>query len=420
MFLHEILRSPDVESEGTTGLNDDISLLTEEEEHVENKDNQGDEGDSRPSGDEIPEVEEETKEEETEKVETSPIYDRPTVAQIKEKFPEFFKAFPQMRDVYFREAEFTRIFPTVEDAREANENNEAFNTIKEGVFSGNSESFFNAIKETNEKSLGKIADNLISTLHKVSPDAAARAVHPTMENLVKAAFIEGKRTNNENLMHAAEHIANYLFNDHEIATSNKTFIQKSESNPEIDEFRKEKNEYEATRLTNFDGLVRSECANKLQEMIDGKDKDGKSYLDPDNVLSKFVRTSLLKEVIAQVNQQMLADSIFQKQVQTLWVNSKRSGYSDEYKTRLISAFLARAKGLVPSIRAKLVSEALGTTSKIHGKQGEILERSNSRKETGSSGRDVRQNGNKTYDPKQIDWSKTSDADLFDDNVTFKK
>jgi len=37
-------------------------------------------------------------------------FDRPTISEIKKEFPDFFKKFPQLRDSYFREIEFTKYF----------------------------------------------------------------------------------------------------------------------------------------------------------------------------------------------------------------------------------------------------------------------------------------------------------------------
>src|SRR6266404_1233667 len=56
-------------------------------------------------------------EEELEKLKVP--FDRPTLKAIKEKYPNLFKDFPQLRDGYFRELQYTAIFPTIEDAKEA-------------------------------------------------------------------------------------------------------------------------------------------------------------------------------------------------------------------------------------------------------------------------------------------------------------
>ena len=416
-WIKDILRTP--EDEGVTGSTasvvDDVNVLNDEgsEEVVE------EEPEASPV-EEAEELEEKPEEEPEEKPqEINPIYDRPTIKQINEKFPDFFKKFPSMRDMYFREAEYSKVFPTIEDAKEASENNEVFSNIREDVFKGSIDRFLYAVKESDPKALDKIAENILPNLNKISPDAHLKATLPLMQNIVKAAFIEGKRTGNENLMHAAEHLSNYLFNDHEIASSGKSLIKPPEQDDRVKEIEDREKSYEVRRFQDFDNSVRTDGATRLQELVLEKNSEGKDKIDPEGVLSEFVRNAVIEKVIKQVNDQMLADRTFQAQMQKLWVNSKRNGYDADSKSRILSAFLARAKSLIPAIRAKLVSEALGTSSKIHARKREIAENSNSRKETGSSGRDVR-GGNKSYNAKAIDWSKTSDLDLLDDKVTFKK
>src|SRR5215831_7658679 len=50
---------------------------------------------------------EEAKEEEKPKEEKPFPYDRPTMQQLREEFPDLFKKFPSMRDIYYREQEFS-------------------------------------------------------------------------------------------------------------------------------------------------------------------------------------------------------------------------------------------------------------------------------------------------------------------------
>src|SRR5437763_300329 len=60
-----------------------------------------------------PEKEEEEEEEE------HGIVGRPTFKDIKAKYPNLFKDFPDLRDMVFRERDYSELFPTVEDAKEA-------------------------------------------------------------------------------------------------------------------------------------------------------------------------------------------------------------------------------------------------------------------------------------------------------------
>src|SRR5216684_2162863 len=116
---------------------------------------------------EVEEVEEEPKSEETE--EDLIIASRPTIKEINAKYPEFFKDFPDLRHAFFREQEFSQIFPTIDDAKEAAENLESFSNLEEFVLSGTSDglkSFLEAAEEGKKGSLQNIVANFLPTLYK--------------------------------------------------------------------------------------------------------------------------------------------------------------------------------------------------------------------------------------------------------------
>jgi len=55
--------------------------------------------------------------------------------KVKEKYPDFAKTneFRELRNAYHRETEYTNIFPTIDDAREAAENNETFQKLNHAL-----------------------------------------------------------------------------------------------------------------------------------------------------------------------------------------------------------------------------------------------------------------------------------------------
>src|SRR6516225_9215499 len=105
--------------------NEDVNLLEEdEEESGEAAEGEEDEEGPETTG----ETEEEESDAETEDTEKEPDvkipFYRPPISAIKEKYPNFFKDFPELKESYFREMRFTELFPTVEDAKEAVSENE--------------------------------------------------------------------------------------------------------------------------------------------------------------------------------------------------------------------------------------------------------------------------------------------------------
>jgi hypothetical protein len=412
----------DIDNDSTTSISNDVEELSQEEElevkppEIEDKENELEE-----------EVEEESEgsseKSEEEEVETPPEdldshpFARPSIKSVEEKFPGFFKSFPQLRDMYFREAEYSKLFPTIDDAKEANENNTAFNSIKESVFQGNGSKFFSAIKEVSEKDLEKFSTTVLSTLFQVHPQSFWRAANPLVEDIARNMFEKGKKEGNESLQNSAKYLSEYFFGNTDIAEGKKTSIIKIEGqDPEV---VKEREKFENEKHTAFRGSIETDIRKQVVDLIETKDlKTGKSRLDPDGVFSNFIRTTIVDRIIEDLGTQLTSDKDHIRFMDSLWDKSKRNGRTEADKARIITAYLARAKSLIPSLRSKYVSEALGQKTRVASGKKEKTEEIASRTNSGTSGRGS--NGaNKNYNPKSINYSKTSDADILNDNITYK-
>lgn len=343
-------------------------------------------------------------------------FDRPTIKQLNEIYPDLFKKFPSLREMYFREAEYSKLFPTVDDAREANENNTAFNSIREDIFNGNGSKFFNAIKEVGEGNLEKFSSHLLPVLYQVHPQSFWRAANPLVEDIARNMFNKGVKDNNEDLQNAAKYLADYFFGSTEIAEGKKTSIVKDEVDPKLSE---ERTKFENEKETAFRGSIERDVRGKLLSMIEGKDpKTGKSRLDPDEVFSSFIKSTIIEHIITDLGSQLTSDKNHIRFMDSLWDKSRRNGRTDADKARIISAYLARAKSLIPTLRSKYVSEALGRSERSASVKRHKVEAATSRTDGGSIGRSSG-SGKHNYNPKSIDYNKTSDADILNDNITYK-
>ena len=423
---------PDIEAgvEGsTTDESADLALLNTEESEVEDSEEtkegeeRKDERVSKPRGkeekserddeDEEPEEGDDDKEGADED-KTRPPFDRPTMQELKKEFPDIFKKFPSLRDMYYREQEFSQIFPTVEDAQTASVNSEAYDNLSSKILSGRSEELFNAIKEADDKAFVKMADSILPTLYKMSPDIHWKVLQPTMHNLVRGFYIEGEKRQNDNIKNAAEYLSDFIFGDIKFATENRQQQKPVEESEEAKQLKKDREEFESNRYSAFFMTVKSGVDSEMQSLINSK-----NAVDPDKIFSPFIRDTIIGKVRSEVDKQLAADKAHMKLMQSLWNKAKNEGYGDEWKSRIQSAYLARAKSLIPSIRAKFVAEASGSSLKASDKKRESVERTSSRREPGTGGRTSReQNG--PVDPKRVDWGKTSDLDLLNGNISYKR
>ena len=266
-------------------LQDDFALLDAEEQAEEKK--APEKKVEKPSLDEEQEIEQEAEEklpldeqEEVEEVEEPKEilpHERPAISQINKEFPDLFKKFPTLKDAFFREKQFSEIFHAPAEAAVAAEDAETYRVLQEDINSGTGEKLIPALKEAD--SLKKFASNFLPNLYKADKDLHWQTILPIVEDMVKLAFREGNRTKNDNLKFSAQHLADYLLGDSEIAEGKKTLVQKGPEKKQIDT---EKDNWQNERYNLFNIDVHESVYNELTKEINKgfKDEEG---------LTKFIR-----------------------------------------------------------------------------------------------------------------------------------
>ena len=318
--------------------------------------------------------------------------------------------------MYFREAEYSKIFPTIDDAKEAQENNSAFLNIREDVFNGTGEKFLTAIKTQNPASLQRFAGRILGTLVKVDQDSFWRAANPLVEDIARSMFKKGMAEGNESLANSAKYLANYFFGDADIAEGKKTTVPREV--PESD-VSKERKEWEDSKQFEFRGSIEKDLRGQLVDLVTGSDpKTGRTKLDPDEVLSPFIRNTIIDRVIADIGATLQADKSHITYMDSLWSRARQNGRTDTDKSRIIAAYLARARSLAPSLRSKYVSEAMG--KKVRDVNQKRVKMSSVEDRIPSNGRVSSGGGHRNYSPKSIDYRKTSDYDILNDDITYKQ
>lgn len=315
-------------------------------------------------------------------------FDRPAIADIKAKYPNFFKDFPSLRDAFYREVEYTKLFPTVEDAKEAFEDNEAFSSLRESILAGDSAPLLDAVESQGKESLELFASQFLTKLYKKDEGIYRQVVTPLFENVVRSLY----SSTDENDRNAALVISNYLFGTTEIAEGKKTFIKRVES-PKTDETKDN---------ANFQ-RVSAELLSRANTTLAGEVLKG---LDPNGVLAPFIKKQVVRQIIEDIHEQLVKDPSHIAVMNARWKRAKLNNYSEEDKAKIITTFLARAKSILPSIRAKVVKDALGTQSSASKEKGERISRNIERKEVvgSKSSESYKSNG-------KLDYRKMSDLDI---------
>ena len=396
------LRAAIEDTGGTTTLLDDYALIEGEEPSVDAPDKPKEPKVKSPKVDEtepdedIDEDEEDTPEDDEEPEDELPP-GTPTFEELKKKYPNILKDFPALRGALARDVEYTKLFGDVDEAKNIIANNETFQGIREDIFNGTGKEFFEAIQEADPKVFDRFVMNLLPTLNSISPEVHYKAAQPLMENIVRSAYQSGIKNGNDNLKNAALVISNFLLGDHEIAEGKKTTLPVQ---PKEDEsLKSEREQFQQEQFDAFNDSANTEGRTKCLGMV-YKSLDPKNETDPANELTPYMKGVLAEKIFNELNETMTADQQHMAYVNSLWAKAKRNGYKAEDKAKITSAFLARAKSLLPSVRVKLVSEALGLTRSTTRKVQKRVEPSNSGRPAGS------RNG-----LKQVDYKTMTDLDI---------
>lgn len=359
------------------------------------------------------EEEEGKKDEEEEEEEVEFASRRPSYKEVKEKYPNLFKDFPGLRDAFFREGAYSKVFATVEDAQEAQDELDTLQDLRDKVLEGDIEVIFQATKDANVRSFDKLVDNLLPTLYKTDADAFSRAITPSIENLVRMAYREGLGKSDEDLQNAALGLSEWFFGTKDVARgvasgNNARNRQGSDKHQEQEnQLDRDRKDFEAQRFRDAYNIVYADCNDAMRgEVAEG--------LDPDKELSPYLKDKLIDDVLSAIDKELQKDPDHLALMNSKWRRAKQDGYSRESLRRIVNAYRARAKSLIPTVRSRMKSKALG----VSAKKAQNADEARSRKEIPAGG--VHQGSNRNPSPQDIDWRHTSDADILADKITTRK
>ena len=354
------------------------------------------------------ESEEEDKDEDDEDKETKKVdedkpfpYERPSIAEIKEKYPTFFKDFPIFRDVVFRETEFTKVFPTIEDARESLDDSMALTGLRESVLAGKSEDIFDAIKQTDARSAEKFALTFLPTLYSKDNALYSRAITPIFENLVRKLV----NSDNENTRNAAYVVAHWMWGkDGESVVDGKaTFTRNLDKTQEEKNLEERERKFNEERLGEFRKSIEVDATSGRRRLIS-------KGLDPDGIMTESQKDLLTERIEKLVDQALSADDSHIKVMNARWNRSVKEGFNSDSKEKIVSAYLSRAKQVIPSIRDKERDAFFGTKKKASQVKTEKIETRSSPKEV-TSGGNSRKVDKEVLKPSRELYRKMSDMDI---------
>lgn len=281
----------------------------------------------------------------------------PKRQEIKAAYPDIFKKFPQLEHALYREQAFTEVFPTVNDAKQAKEEIDQFNGFQSELLDGNVEGVFRSVKNADPKAFDKIASNVLDALVRVDPNAHLHITTQVTKGMIaQLHYLAGQSLEKnpddkraQQLQIAAEIFHNELFNTTKVTPFQQ--VQQQQQDPERAKFNQERQEFEKSRFTTAFNTVSSRTNNTLTAAVT-RDIDTKGVLPP------YVKSTVIKDVMNELDRQLVSDRPFKALVDKLWLKAKDSNYSDESLKNIDTALKNKAKMILPGIMKAKKGEAM--------------------------------------------------------------
>lgn len=349
-----------------------------------------------------------------EKKEETPEGEKPPVKEGEEKpeekpeekgakgpYDEAFNKHPALRRAFFRDRAFLEVFSSPEEAKEAAERVADFDALEDSLMDGNPEPMFRQMAQNAPEALGGVVENIIPSLAKISGQLAARAALPGLKIVLRTALADAKAAGNQALANSVAWIAKYA--KLELEGGDGAPRRPAAADPEVRRLREQNQSMMESRGREFTGSAQASAYGTV-------DADIKKAITG-QPLSDFEKTSLVDRVRAEVIQLLDSDESHNNRMDTLWKRVEREGFPMAKRGDIVHAFLAGARPLLPQVIKKHLAEAL------KGKQPATP--NNGGAPPPGGGRPAGAGAN-PYDAKRIDFRKTSDEQLFADDITYKQ
>jgi len=270
--------------------------------------------------------------------------------EILAKYPNLFKEFPYLEKAYYREQKFTELLPTIDDAKAAVEAKQTLDRMEADVMGGNTELILRAVREQNPQGFAKIVDDYLPTLAKVDEKAYFHVLGNVTKHTIVAMVREGRKSGNEALASAAQILNQFVFGTSEFQPPQPLSKPVPEDGRE-QQINEREQQFVRQQFENTRNDLNTRVNNTLKNTIDAN-------IDPKKSMTDYVRKNASREAMEMLDTVLSKDARFIALRDKLWEAAFKSNFSRESVERIKSAYLSRAKTLLPTVIKKARIDAM--------------------------------------------------------------
>lgn len=316
-----------------------------EEDVEEQSDDEDDDAKEDDEDDELKDIEEELegpKEEQLELV--TPVRRK----EILAKYPKLFQDFPYLERAYYREQQFTEIYPTIDDAKVANEKATNLDRFEREIMGGNTESVLKAVKSENENAFHQVVDNYMQALYNTDQQAYYHVIGNINKFTIQQMVTEGRKLNNEPLQQAAAILQQFIFGSADWTPPSR--LSKNQ-NPESQQINNERTQFAQERYN----IARTDLVTRLENVLTSTIEQN---IDKQGSMTTYVKKAACSDAMQTLQKLINKDGRFQSLQGKLWEAAASDNFSKASMDRIKSAFTTKARQLLPTVLKKARTEAL--------------------------------------------------------------
>lgn len=346
----------DVDDKETLDLKDDKKGKgkdeKDEKDDKEGEDEDNKENDEEEEKDELDELEEELGEIDPEKLELmAPVRRK----EILTKYPKLFKDFPYLEKAYYREQQFTEILSTIDDAKEAVAKSNVLDQFQTDLGKGDLEKALKVVKGSGEEAFNNLVDNYLPNLHKIDKEAYGHVIGNVLKSAIGQMNDVANETRDEtiknDLIEAAKILNKFAFGTEKVVPPSNLSKAKSDEKDPNEEANLLKAQHMQERFEESRDNVNNKISNVLKSTIEAN-------IDPKESMTDYVRKNASRECKENVEEILGGDKRLNLILDRLWQAAAQDGFSKASVDKVKSAYLSRAKTLLPEVIKKARNEAL--------------------------------------------------------------
>lgn len=309
----------------------------------------------------------------------------PKKKAILEAYPDFFKKFPAVEKMIYRDREYTEMFGSIEDAKELVARSEEFSAFEASLLSGNTEDVLKKVKEADPKAFDKIVDNYLEVLKKVDNDAFLDVSEVFSRRIIKGMIATAKKNNDEKLHDAAVGLHEYLFGDRNWKEPTpRVPIEKDAEKAELD---KERQEFMTQKFNDARDGLQKRVDNTLRSTI-------ADHIDPRGVMSAYEKKNAINDALNRIHAKIGEDKVFIKNLQRLWGNAFGKNFSSDTIDAIRKNYLGKSTPILNTVLKEIRAEVIKGKTRRNSEEEEKETTPREPRKTINAGRPSQQSGKK--------------------------